>query len=429
MGGFMIWGGRQGLVAQRCRIGELEECGLTVERAFPIFSLIEGLRASDGVVQVAWEKSHLRMAIPGLAGFTEVAIRPEKPVVKWTREIELGAPEFDDTFFVQGPAQLVSALLDAEARRLMLAMNNRSQRLRVQHGAIETEMMEAELVTFLPQLLDLGHRFARTGDIRQKLAENARQDPEPGVRLNNLLLLVHELPEAPDSREALHHACLDPSPRVRLGAALELGPEARTLLLELAEETEDDGVSAQAIARLGGELPAQRARDLLSAALERRQLKTASACLTALAADGTAEVVAVLAAVLDRERGDLAAAAAQALGASGNPAAEPALIRALQREEDAVQVAAAQALSRVGTANAVPLLKEAAEHRGADLRRATRQAIAEIQSRLPGASEGQLSLAETEAGQLSIAEAEGGRLSIADPAGPRPAEPPLPPHP
>ncbi|HVR97938.1 MAG TPA: hypothetical protein VMW27_15070 [Thermoanaerobaculia bacterium] len=44
--------------------------------------------------------------------------------------------------------------------------------------------------------------------------------------------------------------------------------------------------------------------------------------------------------------------------------------------------------------------------RDSDLHRATRQAIAEIQARLPSASPGQLSIAGDEAGQLSIAPAE-----------------------
>jgi hypothetical protein len=45
------------------------------------------------------------------------------------------------------------------------------------------------------------------------------------------------------------------------------------------------------------------------------------------------------------------------------------------------------------------------------LRRAAREAVAEIQSRLQGAP-GQLSLADTEAGQLSLASDPAGQLSI-----------------
>lgn len=83
-------------------------------------------------------------------------------------------------------------------------------------------------------------------------------------------------------------------------------------------------------------------------------------------------------------------------------------------------VAAADALGRIGSVGAVLPLKEAAESSwfDRDFRRAARQAVAEIQSRLQGALPGQLSLAGTEAGQLSLAQAETGQLSLAkDPAG------------
>ena len=73
-----------------------------------------------------------------------------------------------------------------------------------------------------------------------------------------------------------------------------------------------------------------------------------------------------------------------------------------------------------GSAAAVLQLEEAAESFSHDPEfvLATRQAIAEIQSRLPGASPGQLSLAGIETSQLSPAQAEASRLSLAtDPAG------------
>ena len=96
------------------------------------------------------------------------------------------------------------------------------------------------------------------------------------------------------------------------------------------------------------------------------------------------------------------------------------MLRALERDKSVIQVAAANALARVGTAAAVLPLKETAERSrlDPDLFRATRQAIAEIQSRLQGASPGQLSLAGADVGQLSLAQAEAGQLSLAaDPGG------------
>jgi hypothetical protein len=68
----------------------------------------------------------------------------------------------------------------------------------------------------------------------------------------------------------------------------------------------------------------------------------------------------------------------------------------------------------VGTAAAVLPLKEAADGLfPGELRRAARQAVAEIQSRAQGAAPGQLSLAGGEEGRLSLAQ-EGGELSLAE---------------
>ena len=89
-----------------------------------------------------------------------------------------------------------------------------------------------------------------------------------------------------------------------------------------------------------------------------------------------------------------------------------ALDLALSDESDTVRVVAATALGERG----VPVLREIAKREDArlnalihgdaidpELASAARQAIAAIQSRLPGASPGQVSLAEGEAGHVSLA--------------------------
>jgi len=105
-------------------------------------------------------------------------------------------------------------------------------------------------------------------------------------------------------------------------------------------------------------------------------------------------------------------AAVRALGATGDPSAEPPLLRALADGPASVRRAAAKALGRVGTRNAVAGLREAEADK--ELRSAARQAIAQIRSRLTGAGQGQLSLAEDRTGRLTIAEDESGQLSLAD---------------
>jgi HEAT repeat protein len=222
-----------------------------------------------------------------------------------------------------------------------------------------------------------------------------------------------ELPDNPVTAEALHKACSDPSPTIRLLAAREVGAEARSILLELAENLEDDAVSAEAVSVLGRELPFERATAILDRALSWRRLQTAHVCLEAIGRSGAAAAVGVLTKVLEQEYGELAPMAAWALGATGSPAAEPLLILALQSEQGDLRVAAAKALGGVGSVAAVLPLKEMAERiLVGEPRRAARQAIAEIQSRLQGASPGQLSLAGAEAGQLSLAQDPAGQLSL-----------------
>jgi HEAT repeat protein len=125
--------------------------------------------------------------------------------------------------------------------------------------------------------------------------------------------------------------------------------------------------------------------------------------------------------VLAAEAGELAVAAAQALAATGSATAQAPLLAALAEAPPPVRTAAAAALGAVGDVAAVAPLRAAAAGADADgaLRRAVRQAVAEIQSRLSGAAPGQLSLAgdADAAGRLSLAdtnESVVGRLSLAD---------------
>ncbi len=400
-------------------------CGLRVVHSSSQRALRLKAEARSGRVTVRIEapgspESGIRVmaAFPGLPGFSSMRIRRLESVPPWTRDLESGDERFDGAFSIEGPARLLSALLDAEMRRLLVSVKAES-RLEISRVALQLDTSDEDLTDILPLLLDLIRRLTEEMNVVQCLAENARRDPEAGVRLRNLLLLASEFPRAPETIEALRAACSDASPQVRLRAALELGAPGRDVLVELAESLVDDACAAQAVSRLGRELPFERTRAILTSALRRRLLQTAHACLEALGKSGDPAAVDMLAKVLEREKSELAVAAVQALGATGSPAAEPPLLLALQREPADIQVAAANALARAGTAAAVLPLKETAERSPNDqeLQRATRQAIAEIKARLQGASPGQLSLAGVEAGQLSLAQADAGQLSLATDSG------------
>jgi hypothetical protein len=230
----------------------------------------------------------------------------------------------------------------------------------------------------------VGRRLVAPGDVAARIAGNLRAEPEAGARLQGLLLLAREFPGHPATREALLAGREDPSPEVRLRAAMALGEEgAGTLRALLSGEDVDDAVTARAVAALGAGLTAELAGATLRRALARPgRTGTAAACLDAIGALGRAEH-------------------------------EGLAVEALGRAEAVVRASAARALGRVGTVASVAALHEAAEVRGELPRSVARQAIAEIQARLSGAAPGQLSLSGGEAGALSLAEGEPGRLSIA----------------
>jgi len=400
-------------------------CGLQVEETSDFWSGGLSFKARAGPIRVQIfgprRKGHgpqLVVVAPWPLDFSGVRIRPELEKPFGAREVEIGDDAFDSAFYIVGSTRLLLALLDAETRRLMIAANTGHDSLQIVGGELRAEAFYPQMTGVLRCLLEIARRFSQPLDIAESLAANARQDPNPEVRLRNLLFLVRELPGNP-ATEALRAACSDASPKVRLRAAKELGAEARGTLLELAESPEDDAIAAQAIWSLRRDLPLERARAILIQALRRRRLQTAHACLERLGHRAAAEDVDTLAKVITRENSELAAAAAHVLGGAGHPAAEPPLIAALHHERTDVRLAAAKALGRAGSAAAVLPLKEAAERspRDQDLLRATRQSIAEIKSRLQGASPGQLSLAGAEAGKLSLAETEAGQLSLAEEQG------------
>jgi HEAT repeat protein len=253
-------------------------------------------------------------------------------------------------------------------------------------------------------------------DIPARLAQNVRTDSLPAVRLANLLTLAQEYPDRPETRETLRAACNDPDDEVRLRAAVEFGEEGREVLREIAlREEAEDSHAARAIDALGERLTRQHAETILRQSLQRKRRATARAAIRALDRIGGAEVVPPLVPVLGEEDEELAAAAATALGESGEPAAEKPLVGALHRDSPELRVAMAEGLGRVGSAVAVAPLRELAMQHPLDLglRRASRQAIAQIHSRLKGATSGQLALAEADSGQLSLADEEAhGRLSL-----------------
>jgi len=313
------------------------------------------------------------------------------------REIEVGDPSFDAEYYVQGQAPLALAILDPETRRRLagllrgrVAVEGREPAevdASLSDGVLEVRVKESgfssnreRIPDILPAVLDVARRLVAPKDVAERIAENVRQEAEPGARLRAVLTLAREYFPHPVTRATLLEARDDASEEVRLRAAMALGEEGRETLVDLVERADTgDSSAARAIEALGERLSAEAAEAALRRALgEAGRPQTALACL-------------------------------EALGRMGRPEAEGLLLEALRSEAPSVQAAAARALGRVGTVAAVAALRQAMPPHGDLLLSVGRQAIAEIQARLAGAEPGQLSLAGGEAGALSLADGEPGQ--------------------
>jgi len=367
------------------------------------------------------------------------------------REIPTGDADFDRIARVRGPAALARSVLDFEARRALrglfegrLDWPGRSAfwasgwfargMLRVDIPDVtpgadrrrfgdeaEGQLRESgdhavageRLPEALQRVLALARRLSRPADVPGRIAEHLKSEPDGGVRLQLLATLLREAPDLEVTREALAAAREDPDAGVRLRAGIALGPQGSDVLLHLADgEGADDATTMKAVEALGERLSAERAASILRGALRTRRTATARTCLGVLGARGGPEAAAMLARVLAVEHSELASAAATALGDLPGGRAEAPLAAALDHHDPRVRLAAARALGRAGSVDSIARLKQA-ETDDPPLRAAARQAIASIQSRLPGAAPGQLSLAGSEAGSLSLADDEGGQLSLA----------------
>jgi len=380
--------------------------------------------------------SFTQVTVEGNSGIT---LRREGSTIatngRGEREIELGDDDFDAEVEVHGAPERVRALLDAETRVIvrrmlggLLELPGRPPvtirgtvvladgELRALFAEQPTPPTPRELSEGLGALLALAERFQRPANVAQRLASSIEHEPQWPVRLRGLELLSTSYPNDPATVAASRHALADELAEVRLQAAIALGEEGQGMLLEIASgERVEDATAAHAIDVLGDRFPADLGMSLLQQALRLRRLHTADACIHVLGRVGGTAASPLLAKVLSREIGPLAVAAAQALGKSGGPEAEEALLDALGRGAPDLRIPVIEALGHTGSVRAVLPIKNAAEgpDSDADVRRAARQAVAEIQSRLPGATPGQVSIAEGEAGQLSIADDDPrGRVSL-----------------
>lgn len=308
-----------------------------------------------------------------------------------TGDVEVGHLGFDQQFFVQGATAMVRARLDGPTRDALLELVRRTLRdgqLTVADGQLRAMVPPGRYASLsdpvdgVPLLAQAARRLAAPIDEIAELAKNARQDSVSGVRVLSLRTLLREYPQHATVDPLLRQLAKDADAEVRLEAATALGDEGVADLNALVADTSvEDDLAARAAASLGPRMDAGIARSTLRRARARRRLAVARAC-------------------------------AAALGLHGDPQDEPLLLAlAVEESDEPLRLAAVRALGQVGSAQVVPSLADLAGSGSPDLRRAAREAIATIQSRLHGATPGQLSLGADGAGHIALADDAAGRLS------------------
>jgi hypothetical protein len=371
-------------------------------------------------------------AHPDSSGLTEVEIAGPRLAPRLTLraelgdaspDVEIGDADFDREVSVQGPPPVALAILDAATRQAVRTLVRGLFEVeghaplqvtgRIDGGLLRIWVPLSESKALLPAAVRAGIALAKRlrapSDLASRLASNLESEPVAGVRRRTLLMLVREFPDHEATRGALRAVRGDADAELRVRAGIALGAEGRDTLLAVAGGEGNDDAGARAVTALGESLTLEETTRLLEGADRAVRPQTFKACVGVLATHG-ADATPLLARVL--RSGVFGEAAARALGATGDPSAEPPLLRALGDGPASVRRAAAKALGRVGTRSAVAGLREAEADK--ELRSAARQAIAQIRSRLTGAGQGQLSLAEDRTGRLTIAEDESGQLSLAD---------------
>lgn len=315
-----------------------------------------------------------------------------------TGDVEVGHGRFDDRFNVRGETATVRARFDASTREALLELVRHplsDGQLTIADGELRAvlpqgrrESLSDPVGAAFPLLGRIALRLAEPLDVAAALAQNARQDPVSGVRRLCLraLLSAHGPSEIVDG--VLRDAAADPDPEVRVEAATAWGDEGVAVLHALVSDASvEDEPAARAVAALGPRMSPSVARAALvhelSNATRSRRTATAIACIAALG-----------------ERGD---------------AADEAMLRAVAVEQrhGGLRLAALRALGRTGSASTVPALSDIAKKASGEIHLAARAAIASIQSRLHGATPGQLSLHVGGGGQVSLTDGADGRLSDA----------------
>jgi hypothetical protein len=399
-----------GEVAERLQLrrpGKLELAGM-----FEGFRVhVEHLPGGDGRPSTKVVLSGERIA-PGVRMARESAFSGVQKALSG-EDVLIGQQSFDRFVQVAGPEDVVLAVLPATIRKSFQAWVGLGGTLK--DGALTCHLPNDETgPERIPAALQELAGFAKAmavDSVPAALQSNVERDPETGIRLRSLRLLVRDYSRTKQVSAALAAALSDADPEVVLFAAHhQVGAAAREALVKLVANTKvPEELRAAAVELLAQAHPWPAVRECMSKALYTRGATIRRAAVRAAGEAKDAALLDDLVSMLPTQDEDLAEALASAFQEIGGPRAEKALIELLATTEAPPALkAAAEALGRIGTIAAVePLMALLEKGLAKD---AARDAVRAIQARLGDVGAGRLSVVEPGAGggALSLgAEAEG----------------------
>lgn len=335
-------------------------------------------------------------------------------------DFQLGDAAFDASILVRAPGREALVWLGPDARRAILAAVS-GMGARFKDGTLTFHKVgyvsdPERLANYTQTLLDAARALASDGrPAQQRLLSNVWQDRNPGYRRKCVDALLEAGRGGRMGAEVPAHMLHDPA--LRLVSASGAGADGWDTLRALATDTSVDGwIRSKALRRALAIGPPDGTRQLIEQVVEGGVGDPLAAALEAANNMRFAPPLASLRAAAQRGDAAIAAAVAASLGYSRDPGAPPLLVSMLATEHSDTQLAICGALGQVGgraeVEHLLPLTKGLFADGG--LKRAARDAVATIQSRLAGAGAGHLSIDDgvQDSGALSVREHEGGLSEV-----------------
>jgi len=336
-------------------------------------------------------------------------------------DILTGDAAFDYDARITGDEAMSLAVLDHTTRQAVLREVVQGE-AKVGNGKVVLKKRRlGDLERAVPGVLELARQLRLDENlVAESLATNAEHDPHQGVRLRNLRVLIEKNPAAETTKATCRRLLGAAQPELRLEAALSLGEEGREVVAEIAELTScSEDLRVRAVESLLRPFAEGQVGPLMDRLLDDPSPRVRRAAIIGLGRGQHAPGAERLQELIPDADPRTAEEIAVALGRIGDPRGEPGLLLLLESSATRTRAAAVSALARVGTARAVEPLLSLTGLGISALSREARAAIQQIQSRISGAEQGQLSVAALDGpeGALSPA-ADGsdaaGSLSLAD---------------